>query len=477
MATTSTSPYQRLDPSQSSITPDDVLNQFRSHGFVWIRQNNVPLRRNATDTKGASASIMHSLRRLYAQDTNVYSKKWAVENRGNYASDDELGAESILGGCSHETMRNGPYYVSTIIEGRDHAALKGLFELLPFGGKGVPSLLQSSRHDGGCWLFIGDNPPDDVAAESFTNRSVSSASETNKKRKRPGPHAKALAGRAEHVDEVEHSGTWHMQLSGSKTWLIRPNSGAVEDWGGDGCPDVSESEFAEETERKAWRLNIKVEEGDLFILNTRAWYHRTELESSVDISASVARDFYLPAKQIYAHKDIERGDVVLDEEELPFDIPRSDSPNCALAEVFNDTSYDIDGNDHAEDIEKDECSIVLISLRNLKKGEALTIASEENDGDSHLADDRCNAPDAVDPRAICRQSAKKGDILLRNEEIPEELFCSPSDPSCEVVEVGDDVVLRTLRDISEGEVMSVAPTEGVEYEEIEVDVETGELIT
>ena len=31
----------------------------------------------------------------------------------------------------------------------------------------------------------------------------------------------AMAGRPEHVDEVDHAGTWHVQHSGSKLWLLR----------------------------------------------------------------------------------------------------------------------------------------------------------------------------------------------------------------------------------------------------------------
>lgn len=252
--------------------------------------------------------------------------------------------------------------------------------------------------------------------------------------------------------------------------LIRPNAAAVEDWGEAGIPDLSVSEYAEQTDKRAWRLRIKIEEGDLFILNTRAWYHRTELEASSDISVSIARDFYLPAEPIFVDKDYAQGDVLIEEVELPDDIPRSDDPNCALAEVVN---YD-------EEDDDEEGVIVLVALSNIRKGEPLSIAIEDegasdDDGGSDNGDDRCNAPDSVDPRAICSRNIKKGEILLKNEEIPEELFCS-DEFNCAVEEIGNDVVLRALRDIAQGDVMSVAPMEGIEYDEVEVDVETGELV-
>ena len=439
-AAASTSPYRRLEPGEYS--PDAVLSQFRSCGFCWLKLG--------TDMKpNSSAKVIKALKGYAKDDMGAYERKWTVENRGKFSADDELGATRVLG-CNDSTSLPGPYYISTIISGQDSASLSKLFNLLPFEAAGVPPVLGDSKHDGGCWLFIGSNPqPDDEISSSCA------------KRKR-GDDPKPLVGRAEHVDEVQHSGTWHVQLAGSKTWLVRPDLTA--DWGDTGVPDISSSQHHEVSDKKAKRLRIKVEEDDLFILNTRLWYHRTQLEASSEMSISLARDFFLPAEALFAKSSVREGEIILEEEALPDAIPSSDNPNCALAEVEAEES-------------DDECSIVLVALCDISAGEELTIAKTcEGEAERTDGDDECNAPDAVDPRLIAPHCASEGDILLRNEEIPEELFCSPDDPSCEVAEDGDDIVLKALRNIVEGEVLSVAPQDGVEYEEIHVDTATGELV-
>ena len=432
----STSPYRRLEPGEYSS--DAILSQFRSCGFCWLKLGT-----------GKTPSTIQALKSYAKDDMGAYERKWTVENRGKFSSDNELGATQVLG-CD-STLLPGQYYVSTIISGEDRASLSKLFQLLPFES-GIPPVLGDSKHDSGCWLFIGSNPQpvgDDISSNGA-------------KRKRDD-ESNPLVGRAEHVDEVEHSGTWHMQLSGSKTWLVRPDLTA--DWGNAGVPDISGSQYHEISDKKAKRLRIKVEEGDLFVLNTAMWYHRTELQTSPEMSISLARDFFLPAETLLAKSDFKEGEIILEEDALPDIIPSSDNPNCALAEVESEESSE-DG--------EDDCSIVLVALRDISAGEELTIA-KTREGESIDGDDKCNAPDAVDPRSIATHCARKGDILLRNEEIPEELFCSP-DPSCEIVEDGNDVVLRALRDIIEGEVFSVTPQDGIEYEEIEVDTTTGELV-
>ena len=95
---------------------------------------------------------------------------------------------------------------------------------------------------------------------------------------------------------MTHSGTWHVQLSGTKTWFIRPCADAA-DWGGR-APSL------ENLESCAWhvrtgvgrasaRLRVEVEAGDMLLLNTRAWWHRTELDAQPGLSVSYARDFVL----------------------------------------------------------------------------------------------------------------------------------------------------------------------------------------
>merc|ERR1719162_1780456 len=83
-----------------------------------------------------------------------------------------------------------------------------------------------------------------------------------------------LLGRPEHSDSVEHAGTWHMQCSGTKTWNIRP----LDDsrlWSDAGCCCPKLDTPADSDGH--CRLHVKCEQGDLLIVNTRLWYHQTEL--------------------------------------------------------------------------------------------------------------------------------------------------------------------------------------------------------
>jgi hypothetical protein len=134
-------------------------------------------------------------------------------------------------------------------------------------------------------------------------------------RKRTATHTAvsdaALTGRVEHTDSVSHSGTWHHQLSGSKTWYVRPLKESKE-WRNvpdfeDFCPSASTEKSTRHRQRvgrKAannvdWRLQIECQTGDLLLINTRLWWHCTSLpltvtdeDDSADWSVSFARDFY-----------------------------------------------------------------------------------------------------------------------------------------------------------------------------------------
>ena len=133
--------------------------------------------------------------------------------------------------------------------------------------------MMDALHDDGLWLFVGSNP-------------------NPKKRARGGAGAEALTGRPEHTDDVVHSGTWHVQLCGSKTWHVRPCA-AAEDWQQD-PPVLREGEHG--VVRRAGRglrLKIEAQQGDLLIVNTRAWWHCTDIPPQPGLSISFARDFYL----------------------------------------------------------------------------------------------------------------------------------------------------------------------------------------
>lgn len=259
-----------------------------------------------------------------------------------------------------------------------------------------------------------------------------------KKRKRP------LLGRAEHVDEVAHSGTWHYQVSGRKTWWIRPHAALWDTT----VPDLSRVEGAVRSDRGAWRLPIHVDAGDFFILNTRIWYHHTDLENN-DWSISVARDFYVP---LPCPRNAVQGEILMEEDEIPFDIPRSRHPNCGMAEIADDN----------------EVCMVLIALENISKGTPLAVKEEDGEEVEY------NDDEAIDPRAIARQSFEFGQVVDEGDIMPDDLPRS-LDPNCELCLEGETFVLRALRGIEEGEVFCILPSHNEQYEEVEVDLSTGTL--
>ena len=96
------------------------------------------------------------------------------------------------------------------------------------------------------------------------------------------------------------------------------------------------------------RLTVVCNPGDLLLINTRLWWHQTELPSThaatEHLSVSYARDFFfrrddaLACQQnmtnvdgLYAAKSIRKGGIVLTEHELPdCSLPRSETPNCEV---------------------------------------------------------------------------------------------------------------------------------------------------
>eukprot|EP00911_Craspedida_sp_UC1_P001364 UC1_evm1s1029 len=153
----------------------------------------------------------------------------------------------------------------------------------------VPNCLKDAavQHTANAWFFIGYNGL-------------------------PEP----LRGRPEHTDSIQQA-TWHVQLSGAKTWYVRPDPappgcpwpvpppecGDVkdDDGRGRGSSDRSDFEDFEDTQgaaqaqaqaQQASRLEVTVQTGDLLLIDTARWYHATALPSDPhQPSISMARDF------------------------------------------------------------------------------------------------------------------------------------------------------------------------------------------
>jgi hypothetical protein len=101
---------------------------------------------------------------------------------------------------------------------------------------------------------------------------------------------------------------------------------------------------------KRIRCRVECQQGDLLFVNTRLWWHATELPETFSftdgLSISYARDFVCSSLElsgnirhsgdtdetrmtnvdgVYASRNVKRGDIVLTEDELP---------DCALPGMF-----------------------------------------------------------------------------------------------------------------------------------------------
>ena len=358
-------PYGLLRHDAETLSAESALFYYERDQLLWLRLGTEHRRQCA-------AFGLPALRTLQRRYPALFQNHWSVENPGEHAKE-SLSPASVFGA---RKPPSGPFYVSSILQKDDHN-LSTFFSKVPFAE--APVLRECAQHDDGVWLFVGLNQGD-------------VAGKTSKRKREEAPGA--LRGRPEHTDAVDHSGTWHVQLSGKKTWIVRPCAEAC-DWQAS-PPVLDEGKEGVVSEgRGGTRLRIDCEEGDLLLINTRAWWHRTELlpQKGAGFSISYARDFYLgsaasvPAKagagsaggtaspmcgvktndetldpRMFAARRFKAGEVVL--EELPdAELPRADDPNCAFAEL-------------------DDGSEALVALRRIHQDEPLTVGvGEESDGE------------------------------------------------------------------------------------------------
>lgn len=368
---------------------------------LYERDQLLWLKLNSTQSSACADFSLESLQSQFAARPEFFSSHWSVENAVRHAQA-ALSAPSVLDPESE--LPDGAWYCSSILQD-DNEALAAFAAELPFATPG-PELLDAA-HDDGVWLFIGANP---TVTSEFAGASMHKKRRVVDESKTDGTCA--IQGRPEHTDDVDHSGTWHVQIRGSKTWYVRPQVESDE-WEGN-PPTLAGKAGAEKGPNGGWRLRIHVGPGEMLLINTRLWWHRTEIEAqsgdSNGLSISVARDFYLD------------GDDDEDEDE--------------------------EGGDPHED--------------------------EEGGATGTL---KANAPDTLDPRMRAKQDTAAGAILLRGEQIPEGLPCS-REPNCKLIEESeqDEPVLVALRAVSVGEVLAIAANANAEYDEWELDPNTGEVV-
>ncbi len=123
---------------------------------------------------------------LWKTEEKRITNTWTIES-GPKA---ELSASSVLGGTA---PAHSQWYVSFILQDTsNNEKLNAEFEsktLAPLPLRELPTTDDCVVHGPCVWFFFGENQTQDNAP---------------------------LRGRSEHIDQVFHSGTWHLQASGSK---------------------------------------------------------------------------------------------------------------------------------------------------------------------------------------------------------------------------------------------------------------------
>ena len=397
-----------LDPSNAA----ELLALYRRWRLLWLRPR---------DADGAASGV-DALRRVARAVADDGADEFSVENPGDVARDhpqDALAPSAVFGGVARASdaataaaaRLPAHFYVSTVLGG--DAAARVLAEA-PIS---EPSLLpRDAAHGTPAWLFVGSNAPSESTPAPSRKRKTADAADdiptasTAPTIPAPSSSLPALAGRAEHTDHVACSGTWHHQLSGRKTWYLRPFDRAPA-WRDYPPPDVATASNATrdegEDERGARRrLVVEAEEGDVLMVDTGAWWHETALPSSPTMSASLAREFFLAedhggaagakdaAKRaeaftnvdgLYAPRAVAAGDIVCTERDFEDGGPRvgrSEDPNCAVAEIDDD---DEDGDEDGD--EGGGGTMVLVALRDIAAGEFLTVEPSDDDDDDDEEDD------------------------------------------------------------------------------------------
>ena len=298
----------------------------------------------------SSSFGFQELRGVYLADPQSVEKTWCIEQKGKDASDKDLAPSGVLGKEGGEKLLgSNPWYCSFVLNKG-----KGLDKALSLLPRSTPSLLPSDvRHAQSLWIFFGINSTKEE-----------------------------LRGRSEHTDIITTSGTWHMQASGAKTWIVRPNLKGI--WpsmnaraGKGAIPSLSGME----------RLRVDVEEGDLLMINTHLWWHATEippmtLKGSKGLSLSYARDFSFPSAVVGEgeEEEEEEGEEEVDHDNVDDVWASSDIPSgtvIARGEEANELADKArcgdEGSNCKLEIKGRKKEAVVIAIRDIAAGESLRV--------------------------------------------------------------------------------------------------------
>jgi hypothetical protein len=435
---------QRYDAD--ALTTEEANRIYQRDQFLWIR-----LGKN--DVNKCEEFNLQTIQKQYLADPQFFTKHYSIENACKHDSK-QLSALAVFGGgsstrsSSSNNTFSGPFYASSILQ-KNEASLSRFFQSVPFA---KAPFLKDSYHDDGAWLFFGYNPAQEVNNEGKQEEEDQVKKTGGSKRKNISNKRKALttttttcnqpiSGRPEHTDKVQHSGTWHVQLSGTKTWYIRPLKSAKV-W--NNRPPVLEGKNGSWQGATAGvRLKVCVEFGDLFVINTRVWWHQTKIDpqypSLLPTSSTTS-----PTKE--SRRTKKRKTKNKESIEKNTNAAKTISPGLSISYARD---FYLPGNNPA---------------------------SDTTEVDIPTANDYKTNDTTLDPRLIATTMVYSGELAVAEEDLPSDLPRS-RDPNCELcvclVNGEEQMVMLATRDIYIGEPFTIK----VEEDENEEDMEEWELNT
>ena len=208
-------------------SPEAFQRVYAQHQVVLLKQYRYG--KPAADDASNFGFGLEQLANLHAQYPQAVAKTWGVENgpaslrpshlTANLApicsgdgggGGDESGTSSTSAVATSATslVVGDRWYASFLVQ--KDAAFHQLLHELPVSEP--PALTALKAHHTPCiWVFVCKNVGSKIVGDDGTFAP-----------------AEPFRGRVEHIDAVQHSGTWHLQVSGTKRWRIRPNIGG--DW-------------------------------------------------------------------------------------------------------------------------------------------------------------------------------------------------------------------------------------------------------
>lgn len=222
---------------------------------AFARSRLVVIRGVARTSAAATSRVLHALRAAHREKPAPLEATHTLESgaldeptaRKRARRTSAMG--ETLGAALAPTSAGSAWYASFIVQELPAAAHARVVKALPAEAPPCfPAHLRRVAAGQPIWVFIG------------ANRS-----------------SRPLQGRPEHTDALLHDGTWHLQLSGSKVWRVRATEelrAAVR-----GRPALPKRTF-----------EIVCEAGDALVIDTRLWWHSTELPPGADLSISYALD-------------------------------------------------------------------------------------------------------------------------------------------------------------------------------------------